>query len=137
MAVTHAWLSRERQVTPKNEVPKRSRASQLSRANVKQEIYGNRYSYCKMHRGSWDWRRDRQKTGSRVEENAAFSIQLFLARRLHCITIGTSSFTFLHFILYCNSATNLQCARSIRTTNWSFKICMPVDMNYVKLTPAK
>ena len=32
-----------------------------------------------MHRDSWDWRRERQKT-SRVKEHATFSIQLFLAR---------------------------------------------------------
>ena len=35
-------------------------------------------------------RRERQKTGSRVEENPTFSMQLFLARGSHCITIRCS-----------------------------------------------
>ena len=33
-------------------------------------------------------KKKKKETGSRVEENAIFSIQLFLALRPHCITIG-------------------------------------------------
>ena len=52
------------------------------------------------------------KMGSRVEENATFSIHVFLARHPHCITIGYFlflSFSFVKIVLsFIDGAVNIQ-----------------------------